>query len=82
MRLRQLGDPSSVWQRDALVDFVSNPSLWLSVPKEANNFYGADGSFEAIGLFLDGLGFPMGPNFITKNTLITSSSIIFDGITH
>ena len=72
--LRQLGNPPSIWQGNAPVGFVSDLSSWPSVPKEANNFYGVDGSFEPVSLFLDGLCLFTGPNFITKNTLINYHS--------
>ena len=69
MPLRQLGDPPSVWQGGAPVSFVFDLSSWPLVPQESHGFYRAEGSFEAVGLFLDGLCLFAGPNFITKNTL-------------
>lgn len=71
MPLHQLGDPPLLWQRDAPITIVSNLSSWPSVPKESDDFFGANGSFNAISLFLDGLHLFTGPNFITKKTLIS-----------
>ena len=68
--LRQLGYPPLVCQGDTPIDFISDLSSWPSVLKEVDGFFRADGSFEAIILFHDGLCLFMGTNFIAKNTLI------------